>query len=83
MSINNNTFAYGLTSSIEPSSTEPSIARHNNKGKNATYFCDDDNNNNPPNLLEFRTNINLDELVNIKNLTIDIDFLNYYFNDNG
>jgi len=67
-SINNNAFIYGLTSSIEPNNTEPSIARRgnnsnrssNDKGKSATYLY----NNNPP------------------NLTVDIDFLNYYFNDN-
>ena len=70
MSINNDTFTYSLTSSIEPSSTEPSIIRRgnignkssNNKSKSATYLCD---NNNPP------------------NLTINIDFLNYYFDKNG
>jgi hypothetical protein len=83
MSINNNAFTHGLTSGTEPSSTEPSIARRNNKGKNATYFYDDDDDNNPPDLLEFRTNINLDEPVNIENLTVNIDFLNYHFNDNG
>jgi hypothetical protein len=68
-SINNNAFIYGLTSSIKPSGTEPSIVRRgnvnnkssNDKGKSATYLYD----NNPP------------------NLTIDINFLNYYFNDNG
>ena len=45
MSINNNAFTYGLTSSIEPS-IEPGIVRcgnnsnrsSNNKGKSATYF---------------------------------------------
>jgi hypothetical protein len=66
-SINNDAFAYSLTSSIEPS-TEPSIVRRgnnsnrssNDKGKSATYLYD----NNPP------------------NLTVDIDFLNYHFNDN-
>ena len=61
MSINNNAFIHGLTSSIEPSGTEPNIARSNNKGKGATYLYD----NNPP------------------DLTVDIDFLNYYFDDNG
>ena len=68
-SINNDAFTYSLTSSVEPSGTEPSIARHgnnsnrssNNKGKSATYLY----NNNPP------------------NLTVNINFLNYYFNDNG
>ena len=67
-SINNNAFVYGLTSSIEPSSTEPSIVRRdnvgnkssNNKGKSATYLCDDKD---PP------------------NLTIDINFLNCHFNN--
>src|SRR6266481_5480074 len=64
-SINNDAFAYSLTSGVEPSSTEPSIVRYgnnsnrssNNKGKSATYLY----NNNPP------------------NLTININFLNYYF----
>ena len=68
-SINNDAFAYSLTSSIEPSSMEPSTARrgnignksNNNKGKSATYLYD----NNPP------------------DLTIDIDFLNCHFDDNG
>jgi hypothetical protein len=51
---------------MEPSSTEPSIVRSNDKGKSTTYFCNNNNNN-----------------VNIENLTINIDFLNYYFNDDG
>jgi len=69
MFINNNAFTYSLTSSIEPSGTEPSTVRHSNngnrssndKGKSATYLY----NNNPP------------------NLTVNINFLNCYFNDNG
>ena len=68
MSINNNAFAYGLTSSIE-ASTEPSTVRRGNNGnrssndkdKNATYLYD----NNPP------------------DLTVNINFLNCHFNDNG
>ena len=68
-SINNNAFIYGLTSSIEPSGTEPSIVRRgdvnskssNDKGKSATYLY----NNNPP------------------DLTLNIDLLNYHFDDNG
>ena len=51
MSINNNAFAYSLTSSMEPSSTESGTVRRGNK-------------------------------VNIKNLTVNIDFLNCYFNNN-
>ena len=73
MSINNNAFTYGLTGSIEPSSTEPSIVRCNNidnkssndKGKSATYFYNNNDDNNPP------------------DLTINIDFLNCHFDDNG
>ena|ERR1700722_593558 len=68
MFINNNAFTYGLTSSIEPGSTEPSTVRRgnvgnkssNDKGKSATYLY----NNNPP------------------NLTFNINFLNCYFNNN-
>ena len=63
-SINNNAFIYGLTSSTEPSGTEPSIVRSNDKGKSTTYFCNDNNND-----------------VNIENLTVNIDFLNCYFDD--
>jgi len=67
--INNNAFIYGLTGSMEPGSTEPSIVRRgnnsnrssNDKGKSATYLY----NNNPP------------------NLTVNINFLNCYFDDNG
>ena len=68
-SINNDAFTYRLTSSVEPSSTEPSIARRgnngnrssNDKGKSATYLY----NNNPP------------------DLTVNINFLNCHFDDNG
>ena len=68
--INNNAFIYSLTSSIEsnniePSGTEPSTVRSNNKGKSTTYFC---NNNNI--------------IINIENLTININFLNCHFNNN-
>ena len=52
-------------SGIESGGTESSIVRRNNKGKNATYFCNDDND------------------VNIENLTVNIDFLNCYFDDDG
>ena len=69
ISINNNAFIYSLTSSIEPSGTEPSIIRRgnnsnrssNDKGKSTTYLY----NNYPP------------------DLTININFLNCHFNDNG
>ena len=52
MSINNNAFTYGLTSSMEPGSTEPSIVTRGGK-------------------------------VNIENLTVNINFLNYHFNNNS
>ena len=83
ISMNNNALTHGLTGGIEPGSMEPSIVRRNNKGKNATYFCNNNNDDNPPDLLEFRTNINSDEPVNIENLTVDIDFLDCYFNNDG
>ena len=66
MSINNNTLIYGLTGSTEPSSTELSTVKSNNKGKSTTYFYNNNNND-----------------VNIENLTININFLNCYFNNNG
>ena len=83
ISINNNTFAYGLTSNIKSSSMEPSTARHNNKAKNTTYFYNNNDNNNPPNLLEFMANINLNKPANIENFIVNINLLNYYFNNNG
>ena len=46
---------------------EPSTVRSNNKGKNTTYFYNNNNNNNN---------------VNIENLTVNINFLNYYFDNN-
>ena len=83
MFINNNAFTYGLTGSIEPGGTEPSTVKRSNKSKSTTYFYNNsNNNNNPPDLLEFIVNINLDELVNIGNLTVDINLLDYYFNNN-
>ena len=71
ISINNNAFAYSLTSSIKPSGIESNIARHgdvgdkssNNKGKSTTYFYNNNNN------------------INIENLTININLLNCYFNN--
>ena len=87
--INNNTFIYSLISNTEPSSTELSSIEFsmvkrsnvgnkssNNKGKSATYFYNNsNNNNNPSDLLEF--------IVNIKNLSINIDFFDCYFNNDG
>jgi hypothetical protein len=78
-SINNNAFIYSLTSSIEPSdiepnSTEPSTAR---RGDVSNKGSDDKGKS-----ATYFCNNNNDD-VNIENLTINIDFLNYYFDDNG
>ncbi len=85
--INNNAFAHGLTGSIEPSTARRGNVGNkssNNKGKGTTYFYNNNiDNNNPPDLPEFVVNINPDKLVNIENLIVDIDFLDYHFNDNG
>ena len=86
MSINNNTFTYSLISGTEPSTvrySDISNKSNNNKGKGTTYFYNNNNDdNNPPNLLEFIININPDKPVNIENLTVNINFLNYYFDNN-
>ena len=68
MSINNNAFAYGLTGSIEPS-TEPGTAR---RGK--------DNNRSSNNKGKSATYL-YDN--NPPDLTVDIDFLDCHFDDNG
>jgi hypothetical protein len=43
ISINNNAFIYSLTSNTEPSSTELSIVKSNNKSKSTTCFCNNNN----------------------------------------
>ena len=68
MSINNNAFAYGLTGSIEPS-TKPSTARRGNNGNKSS------NNKNKSTIYLYDNNP--------PNLTIDINFLDYHFDDNG
>ena len=68
MFINNNAFAYGLTGSIEPS-TEPSTARRGNDGNRSS-------NDKNKSTTYFYNN-------NPPDLTIDIDFLDCHFDDNG
>ena len=68
--INNDTFTYSLTSNIAPSSMEPSIVRRDNVSNKS--------NNNKGKSATYLYNDN-----NPPNLTIDIDFLNCYFNNNG
>ena len=71
ISMNNNVFIHGLTGSIELSSTEPSSMEpstaRSNNKGKSTTYFCNDNNNN----------------INIENLTVDINFLNCYFNDDG
>ena len=73
-SINNNAFIYSLTSSIEPSSmepgsTEPSTARRGNNSNRS-------GNDKGKSATYLYDN-------NPPDLTVDINFLNYHFNDNG
>ena len=73
-SINNNAFIHSLTSStepssIEPSDTEPSTVRRGN--------VDNKSSNNKGKSATYLYNNNPPDL------TVNIDFLNYYFDDNG
>ena len=69
-SINNNTFAHSLTGSIEPSGTEPSTARRDDVGNKSS--------NNKGKSATYLYNDN-----DPPDLTININFLDCYFNDNG
>ena len=68
MFMNNNAFAYSLTGSIEPS-IELSTARHSNNGNRSS--------NDKDKSTTYLYNNNPPDL------TVDIDFLNCCFNDNG
>jgi hypothetical protein len=75
--MNNNAFVYGLTSSIEPGSikpgsTEPSTVRRGNVSNKSS-------DNKGKSATYFCNNNNND--INIENLTVNIDFLNCYSND--
>ena len=67
-SINNNAFTYSLTSSIEPGSTEPSIIRRGDNGNKSS----NDKGKSATYLYD----------NNPPDLTLNINFLNYHFNDN-
>ena len=69
MSINNDAFAYSFTSSIEPSSTELSTVKCGNVGNKS-------NNDKGKSAIYFYNN-------NPPDLTINIDFLDCHFDDNG
>jgi hypothetical protein len=68
-SINNDAFAYRLTRGAEPSGIEPSIARRGNNGNRSS----NDKGKSATYLYD----------NNPPDLTVNINFLNYYFNDNG
>ena len=71
MFINNNAFVHSLTGSTEPGNMEPSSTEpstaRSNNKGKSTTYFYNNNNNN----------------VNIENLTININFLDCHFNDDG
>ena len=67
--INNNAFTYSLTGSIEPGNTKPSTAKCGNVGNKSS-------NDKGKSATYFYNN-------NPPDLTIDINFLNCHFNNNG
>jgi hypothetical protein len=68
-SINNNAFTYSLTSGAEPSGTEPSTARRGDNGNRSS----NDKGKSATYLYD----------NNPPDLTVDINFLNCHFDDNG
>ena len=72
MFINNNAFTYSLTNSIKPSGTELSTVRYNNISNKSS--------NNKGKSATYFYNNNNDN--NPPDLTININFLNCYFDDN-
>jgi len=74
-SMNNNAFIYSLTGSIEPSSIKPSSIEPSSIEPSIVR-----RNNKGKNATYF---YNDDNDVNIENLTVNIDFLDCYFDDDG
>lgn len=68
-SINNDAFAYSLTGSAEPSGTEPSTVRRGNDGNRSS----NDKGKSATYLYD----------NNPPDLTVDINFLDCHFDDNG
>ena len=64
----------GLVPLQKPSNIEPSTVRHANISNKSS--------NNKGKSTTYFCNNNNDN-INIKNLTVNINFLNYYFNNNG
>jgi hypothetical protein len=73
-SMNNNAFVHGLTSSTEPGGTEPSIVRRGDVGNKSS--------DNKGKSATYFCNDDNDD-INIENLTVDIDFLDCYSDDDG
>jgi hypothetical protein len=80
-SINNNAFIHSLTGSTEPGSTEPGNTEPGNTEPSSTEPSTARSNNKGKSTTYFCNNNNDD--VNIENLTVDIDFLNCHFDDDG
>jgi len=72
--INNNAFVHGFTGSMEPGGTEPSTVRRGDVGNKSS-------DNKGKSATYFCNNNNND--VNIENLTVNINLLNCYFDNNG
>jgi hypothetical protein len=68
-SMNNNAFVHGLTGSIEPGGTEPGTVRRGDDGNRSS----NDKGKSATYLYD----------NNPPDLTVDIDFLDCYFDDNG
>jgi len=67
--MNNDAFAHSLTGGAEPSGTEPNTARRGNNGNRSS----NDKGKSATYLYD----------NNPPDLTVDINFLNYHFDDNG
>ena len=74
ISINNNAFTYSFIGNTEPSGTESSTAKYSDISNKSS-------NNKGKSATYFYNNNNND--VNIENFTVNIDLLNYYFNNDG
>ena len=85
MFMNNNAFVHSLTSNtepggIEPSNMEPSSIEPSNMEPSSIEPSTARSNNKGKGTTYFCNNNN--DNINIENLTININFLNYHFNDN-
>jgi hypothetical protein len=79
--MNNNAFIHGLTGSTEPGGTEPGSTEPGNTEPGSTEPSTARSNDKGKSTTYFCNNNNDD--INIENLTVDIDFLNCHFDDDG